>query len=131
MSPKVRLAIYTAVAGALAVLVVLGVVSQGQSDALLALAESILQLVTAAALVVASSKLTEDAWSSLRGALYVVTSALLAAAGLFGLVSPDWSPLILDAVDSILSVVGVAMLSTAAVKVPTYTPERLIEGEAA
>ena len=130
MTPKLRLALYTAAAGALAVLVVLGLVSQGQSDALLLVAESILQLVAAVALIVATRKLSEDSWSNLRGALYVTTSALLTAGGLFGLIPLDWSPLILDAVDSVLSVLGVAMLSTAAIKVPTtYTPERLIEGD--
>ena len=81
MTPKLRLALYTAAAGALAVLVVLGLVSQGQSDALLLVAESILQLVAAVALIVATRKLSEDSWSNLRGALYVTTSALLTAGG--------------------------------------------------
>ena len=86
--------------------------------------------MAAVALIVATRKLSEDSWSNLRGALYVTTSALLTAGGLFGLIPLDWSPLILDAVDSVLSVLGVAMLSTAAIKVPTtYTPERLIEGD--
>ena len=126
MSEKLRLALYTAVAGALSVLVALGTIDQGQSDAILATATAALSLAAAIALIVATRHVTPDTWSALRGSLYVTVSAALAAFGLFGLVSPEWAAPALETLDAILQAVGVVVLTLAARKVP-YVPERALE----
>ena len=131
MSTRTRLVIYATVAGALGVLVALGVITADQSDAVLGAAKAALDLVAAAALVIAARRITPDSWSSLRLALYVLTAACLTAAGAWGVIAPEATTAILGATDQVLSALGVLLLGVAAQKVPPedYQPERLIEEE--
>ena len=132
MDVKVRLAIYTALAGALSVLVVLGVITPDQEAAIDSAVQSALQLAAAVALVVAARQITPDAWSTLRVGIYATVSSLLVIAGVFGLLTPELSSPILAATDSILTVIGMLTLGVAAAKVPAiegapYDPKRDIE----
>ena len=131
MNTRTRLVIYAAVAGALGVLVALGVVTTDQSDAALAVTSAALDLAAAAALALAARRITPDSWSGLRLALYVLVSAVLTAAGAWGLLAPEASSVILGAADEVLSALGVVLLGVAAGKVPPadYLPERGYPGE--
>lgn len=131
MSTRARLVIYAAVAGALGVLVALGIVTTDQSDAALAVTSAALDLAAAAALALAARRITPDSWSGLRLALYVLVSAVLTAAGAWGLLAPEASSAILGAADEVLSAMGVVLLGVAAGKVPPadYLPERGYPGE--
>lgn len=126
MNTRTRLVIYAAVAGALGVLVALGIVTTDQSDSALAVTSAGLDLAAAAALALAARRITPDSWSGLRLALYVLTSAVLTAAGAWGVIAPETSSAILGAADEVLSALGVVLLGVAAQKVPPtdYLPKR-------
>ena len=126
MSTRTRAVLYAAVAGALGVLVALGVITADQSDAVLAAARAALDLAAAAALALAARRVTVDSWSGLRLALYVLTSAVLTAAGAWGVIAPETSSVILGATDEVLSALGVVLLGVAVRKVPPadYEPRR-------
>lgn len=126
MSTRARLVIYATVAGALGVLVALGIVTTDQSDSALAVTSAGLDLAAAAALALAARRITPDSWSGLRLALYVLVSAVLTAAGAWGLLAPEASSAILGAADEVLSAMGVVLLGVAAQKVPPadYEPQR-------
>lgn len=74
---KIRLVAYTAVAGMLGLLVVLGYVTKDQSDMILAAVGAVLNVVTAILLAVAVRNITPDSWSRIRGLLYLAEATLM------------------------------------------------------
>ena len=115
---KIRLVAYTAVAGMLGLLVVLGYVTQDQSDMILAAAGAVLNVVTAILLVVAVRNITPDSWSRVRALLYLAVSAVLAVFGVYGFVNTEAIATWLSALDAVLNVVGIILLGVAGAKVP-------------
>ena len=115
---KIRLVAYTAVAGMLGLLVVLGYVTQDQSDMILAAVGAILNVVTAILLAVAARNITPDSWSRIRVLLYLAVSAVLAVFGVYGLVNTEAIATWLSTLDAVLNVVGIILLGVAGVKVP-------------
>lgn len=119
MTERTRSSLYAVAAGALAVLVILGVISGPEHDTLLTAVGAVLALVTAALMVVAARHVTPDSWSTLRHAAYAAASAVFAALGMLGLVDPTVITTTLAILTEVLNVAGVLLLGTAAVKVPT------------
>ena len=115
---KIRLVAYTAVAGMLGLLVVLGYVTQDQSDMILAAVGAVLNVVTAILLVVAARNITPDSWSRIRVLLYLAVSAVLAVFGVYGFVNTEAIATWLSALDAALNVVGIILLGVAGAKVP-------------
>ena len=115
---KIRLVAYTAVAGMLGLLVVLGYVTQDQSDMILAAVGAVLNVVTAILLAVAVRNITPDSWSRIRGLLYLAVSAVLAVFGVYGFVNTEAIATWLSALDAVLNVVGIILLGVAGAKVP-------------
>lgn len=115
---KIRLVAYTAVAGMLGLLVVLGYVTQDQSDMILAAVGAVLNVVTAILLVVAARNITPDSWSRIRELLYLAVSAVLAVFGVYGFVNTEAIATWLSALDAALNVVGIILLGVAGAKVP-------------
>ena len=115
---KIRLVAYTAVAGMLGLLVVLGYVTQDQSDMILAAVGAVLNVVTAILLAVAARNITPDSWSRIRVLLYLAVSAVLAVFGVYGLVNTEAIATWLSALDAVLNVVGIILLGVAGAKVP-------------
>ena len=107
---KIRLVAYTAVAGMLGLLVVLGYVTQDQSDMILAAVSAVLNAVTAILLAVAVRNITPDSWSRIRVLLYLAFSAVLAVFGVYGFVNAEAIATWLSAVDAVLNVVGIILL---------------------
>ena len=115
---KIRLVAYTAVAGMLGLLVVLGYVTQDQSDLILAAVGAVLNVVTAILLAVAVRNITPDSWSRIRVLLYLAVSAVLAVFGVYGFVNTEAIATWLSALDAVLNVVGIILLGVAGAKVP-------------
>lgn len=115
---KIRLVAYTAVAGMLGLLVVLGYVTQDQSDMILAAVGAVLNAVTAILLAVAVRNITPDSWSRIRVLLYLAVSAVLAVFGVYGFVNTEAIATWLSALDAVLNVVGIILLGVAGAKVP-------------
>ena len=115
---KIRLVAYTAVAGMLGLLVVLGYVTQDQSDMILAAAGAVLNVVTAILLAVAARNITPDSWSNIRVLLYLAVSAVLAVFGVYGFLNTEAIATWLSALDAALNVVGIILLGVAGAKVP-------------
>lgn len=115
---KIRLVAYTAVAGMLGLLVVLGYVTQDQSDMILAAVGAVLNVVTAILLAVAVRNITPDSWSRIRVLLYLAVSAVLAVFGVYGFVNTEAIATWLSALDAVLNVVGIILLGVAGAKVP-------------
>ena len=115
---KIRLVAYTAVAGMLGLLVVLGYVTQDQSDMILAAVGAVLNVVTAILLVVAARNITPDSWSRIRVLLYLAVSAVLAVFGVYGFVNTEAIATWLSTLDAVLNVVGIILLGVAGAKVP-------------
>ena len=115
---KIRLVAYTAVAGMLGLLVVLGYVTQDQSDLILAAAGAVLDVVTAILLAVAVRNITPDSWSRIRVLLYLAVSAVLAVFGVYGFVNTEAIATWLSTLDAVLNVVGIILLGVAGAKVP-------------
>ena len=115
---KIRLVAYTAVAGMLGLLVVLGYVTQDQSDMILAAVGAVLNVVTAILLAVAVRNITPDSWSRIRALLYLAVSAVLAVFGVYGFVNTEAIATWLSALDAALNVVGIILLGVAGAKVP-------------
>ena len=115
---KIRLVAYTAVAGMLGLLVVLGYVTKDQSDMILAAAGAILDVVTAILLVVAVRNITPDSWSRIRVLLYLAVSAVLAVFGVYGFLNTEAIATWLSTLDAVLNVVGIILLGVAGAKVP-------------
>lgn len=115
---KIRLVAYTAVAGMLGLLVVLGYVTQDQSDMILAAVGAILNVATATLLVVAARNITPDSWSRIRVLLYLAVSAVLAVFGVYGFVNTEAIATWLSTLDAVLNVVGIILLGVAGAKVP-------------
>lgn len=132
MSARTRLVAYTVIAGALATLTILGVITPEQQGALLAVAGSVLALVTAILMAVAARNVTPDSWSTIRHGVYVAASAVFAALGLFGLATGIAAPT-MSIITEVLNVLGVLLLGTAAAKVPAptepYDPKYDVEEE--
>lgn len=133
MSPKLRAIIYALVIGALAVLVAFGLITGAQEQAAIAVLGAVLNLAAAVAAMIATRHVTEDSWSVFRSAVFATTSALLALAGVSGLILPD--TLVMERTTAILNAVGLVVLAIAAGKVPdgvpaetaTYDPDHDIE----
>ena len=115
---KIRLVAYTAVAGMLGLLVVLGYVTQDQSDMILAAVGAVLNVVTAILLAVAVRNITPDSWSRIRVLLYLAVSAVLAVFGVYGFLNTEAIATWLSALDAVLNVVGIILLGVAGAKVP-------------
>lgn len=115
---KIRLVAYTAVAGMLGLLVVLGYVTQDQSDMILAAVGAVLNVVTAILLAVAVRNITPDSWSRIRALLYLAVSAVLAVFGVYGFLNTEAIATWLSALDAALNVVGIILLGVAGAKVP-------------
>ena len=115
---KIRLVAYTAVAGMLGLLVVLGYVTQDQSDMILAAVSAVLNAVTAILLAVAVRNITPDSWSRVRALLYLAFSAVLAVFGVYGFLNTEAIATWLSTLDAVLNVVGIIMLGVAGAKVP-------------
>ena len=115
---KIRLVAYTAVAGMLGLLVVLGYVTQDQSDMILAAVGAVLNVVTAILLAVAVRNITPDSWSRVRALLYLAFSSVLAVFGVYGLVNTEAIATWLSTLDAVLNVVGIILLGVASAKVP-------------
>ena len=115
---KIRLVAYTAVAGMLGLLVVLGYVTQDQSDMILAAVGAVLNVVTAILLAVAVRNITPDSWSRVRALLYLAFSSVLAVFGVYGLVNTEAIATWLSTLDAVLNVVGIILLGVAGAKVP-------------
>lgn len=115
---KIRLVAYTAVAGMLGLLVVLGYVTQDQSDMILAAVGAILNVATATLLVVAARNITPDSWSRIRVLLYLAVSAVLAVFGVYGFLNTEAIATWLSTLDAVLNVVGIILLGVAGAKVP-------------
>ena len=115
---KIRLVAYTAVAGMLGLLVVLGYVTPDQSDLILAAGGAVLNVVTAILLVVAVRNITPDSWSSIRELMYLAVSAVLAVFGVYGFVNTEAIATWLSTLDAVLNVVGIILLGVASAKVP-------------
>ena len=115
---KIRLVAYTAVAGMLGLLVVLGYVTQDQSDMILAAVGAVLNVVTAILLAVAVRNITPDSWSRIRALLYLAVSAVLAVFGVYGFLNTEAIATWLSTLDAVLNVVGIIMLGVAGAKVP-------------
>lgn len=115
---KIRLVAYTAVAGMLGLLVVLGYVTKDQSDMILAAVGAILNVATATLLVVAARNITPDSWSRIRVLLYLAVSAVLAVFGVYGFLNTEAIATWLSTLDAVLNVVGIILLGVAGAKVP-------------
>ena len=115
---KIRLVAYTAVAGMLGLLVVLGYVTQDQSDMILAAVSAVLNAVTAILLAVAVRNITPDSWSRVRALLYLAVSAVLAVFGVYGFLNTEAIATWLSTLDAVLNVVGIILLGVAGAKVP-------------
>ena len=115
---KIRLVAYTAVAGMLGLLVVLGYVTKDQSDLILAAVGAVLNVVTAILLVVAVRNITPDSWSRIRVLLYLAVSAVLAVFGVYGFLNTEAIATWLSTLDAVLNVVGIILLGVASAKVP-------------
>ena len=115
---KIRLVAYTAVAGMLGLLVVLGYVTQDQSDMILAAVGAVLNVVTAILLAVAVRNITPDSWYRIRELLYLAVSAVLAVFGIYGFVNTEAIATWLSTLDAVLNVVGIILLGVAGAKVP-------------
>ena len=124
MTPRIRAALYAAIAGAIGVLLALGIISGEQEQVLLQFGDSVLNLVAAGALAYATGRVTEDSWATLRRTLYAAAAALMAGLGVFGLIEPDATIVWLQALDGVLSVVGMLLLGVATAKTPDATPRR-------
>lgn len=130
MSDRIRLTIYTVIAGALAILAILGRVTPEQHEATLTAATAAINVAAAIALAIATRNLTSDGWANIRGGLYVTAAALLAALGAYGIIAPDLIDTTLSIIREVLNVVGVILLGTASAKVPLeYEPRRNIEAD--
>ena len=115
---KIRLVAYTAVAGMLGLLVVLGYVTQDQSDMILAAVGATLDVVTAILLAVAVRNITPDSWSRVRALLYLAFSSVLAVFGVYGFLNTEAIATWLSTLDAVLNVVGIILLGVAGAKVP-------------
>lgn len=115
---KIRLVAYTAVAGMLGLLVVLGYVTQDQSDMILAAVGAVLNVVTAILLAVAVRNITPDSWSRVRALLYLAFSSVLAVFGVYGFLNTEAIATWLSTTDAVLNVVGIILLGVAGAKVP-------------
>lgn len=115
---KIRLVAYTAVAGMLGLLVVLGYVTQDQSDMILAAVGAVLNVVTAILLAVAVRNITPDSWSRIRRLLYLAVSSVLAVFGVYGFLNTEAIATWLSTLDAVLNVVGIILLGVAGAKVP-------------
>ena len=115
---KIRLVAYTAVAGMLGLLVVLGYVTQDQSDMILAAVGAVLNAVTAILLAVAVRNITPDSWSRIRVLLYLAVSSVLAVFGVYGFLNTEAIATWLSTTDAVLNVVGIILLGVAGAKVP-------------
>ena len=115
---KIRLVAYTAVAGMLGLLVVLGYVTQDQSDMILAAVGAVLNVVTAILLAVAVRNITPDSWSRVRALLYLAFSSVLAVFGVYGFLNTEAIATWLSTLDAVLNVVGIILLGVAGAKVP-------------
>ena len=115
---KIRLVAYTAVAGMLGLLVVLGYVTQDQSDMILAAVGAVLNAVTAILLAVAVRNITPDSWSRVRALLYLAFSSVLAVFGVYGFLNTEAIATWLSTLDAVLNVVGIILLGVAGAKVP-------------
>ncbi len=126
MNPKIRAAIYAAIVGAIGVLMALGLISSDQEAVLLGFADSALDLVAAAALILAARKVTPDTWSDLRLGAYSTAAAAFILLGTFGLIAPDATDPWLNAVDSVLNLIGMGLLGVATAKTPDPVPRRAV-----
>ncbi len=127
MSARTRITAYALIAGALGVLLTLGVISGSQHDSLLGLADAAVNLVAAIWLIVAARHITPDSWSTARHAIYLVVAAILATLAVLGFWDAGQSPLWLSVTDQVLSLASIALFGTAIAKVPANTPGQGVE----
>ena len=127
MTERTRHTIYTTLAGALAIAVLIGRITTDQSAIILEAIAAVLTVATALAMIVAARHVTEDTWSTARRALYAASAAILAVLGVFGIVTPELAATSLAIVAEVLQVAGVVLLGTAASKVPPEGARRAIK----
>lgn len=124
MSTRTRQLIYGLLAGALLILVAVGVLRQEQADAVTQLVAAALDVATLIMMIVAVRHVTPDSWSGLRVALYSLMGVAAGLAAVFGIALP---PGALGVAEQVLDGIGMGVLALAAYRatpvVSEYDPQ--------